>query len=159
MMVTQKKKAMPAGMKPTVFVIEDHPTIREVMVRQFQHDGFNAEGFTGAEPGIVGTIIRRADAVLLDKNLLEGEDALAGTHRPRSGLTIAHGIRDRSDWVRIALYTAEGGEPPQEMAPHDAFIPKDPRATPPMVTSVFRNLLADRFPALKKLPKPGSKTN
>lgn len=146
-------------MKPTVFVIEDHPLIREVMVMQFQHDGFNAEGFTGMEPGLVGTIASRADAVLLDKNLIEGEARLSGTHMPRSGLSIAHGIRQNADWVKIALFTAEGGEPPQEMAPHDAFIKKDPRKTPQMVTGVFRDLLADRFPALKELPKHGRKQN
>ena len=156
-MKTKAKSGRTAGLKPTVFVVEDNRLIRDVMTLQFQSSGFKSEGFDGMEPGLIGAIVSRADAVLLDKNLLPGEAKLTGTHLPRSGLDIAQRISEEAPWVKVALFSGEGDEPPQHMAPHHAFIKKTPGEHPSVVVDRVRSLLPGNFPALKALPAPAPK--
>jgi len=151
-MKTRTKPRRTAGLKPTVFVIEDEPTIRKDMVSRFKCGGLNSEGFTGMEPELIDAIVSRADAVLLDKNLRPGEARLVGTGLPRSGLAIAQRISEEAPWVKVALFSGEGDEPPQHMAPHHAFIRKSLSIPPSAVVDRVKSLLVADFPDLKTLP-------
>lgn len=156
-MKTKTKAARTVESKPTVFVVEDNDLIKNVYLATFSRMGFNVEGFNGSERNLVGAAVSRADALLLDRNLLPGEDRLAGTHSPRSGLDIACRLREKAPWVKIIIHSAEGPEPPQHMAPHDDFIEKSARTTPPEVVERVKLLLADSFPGLKDFPKSGKR--
>ena len=160
-MKTRTRQRRTEGVKPTVFVVDDDKMMRAVMVSLFQDSGLNSEAFTGTEPELVGAVVSRADAVLLDKNLLPDETKLTGTRLPRSGLDIAQRIKQEAPWVKIALFSAEGAEPPQHMAPHDAFIEKIPGIPPSTVVNRVKSLLAAGFPELKTLPEstPKKKKN
>jgi two-component system, OmpR family, response regulator ResD len=82
---------------PTILVVDDEATIREVVRRYLQHDGFHVEEAADGEAALAAVERRPPDLILLDL-MLPGID----------GLTLTRRLRRDAQPIPIIMLTARG---------------------------------------------------
>jgi DNA-binding response OmpR family regulator len=82
-----------------ILVVEDEPTLRQLLVTNLSFEGYSVEGVDDGVPALTAHQLRRADLVVLDLMLPEMD-----------GFQVLEALRGRGDSVPVLMLTARGEE-------------------------------------------------